>query len=210
VDGGKAYRTWYYPYSEEAMQLADRIGILILDEIPAVGLNFSRSQQDIQAWTTMAQSQLRDLVARDKNHPSVIMCSVANEPGAGGRTPGEPQNAKAVAAGSAYFNTMVPLAHHLDPTRPVIVASAMGSPGEWIKLVDVAGVNRYYGWYLEGGQLDVAEATLAKDLDVLHAYLGKPIVLTEFGADTSPDATPSRPECGLRIIRQTCLAATWT
>jgi beta-glucuronidase len=183
--GANAYRTSHYPYSEEAMELADRIGILILDEIPAVGLNFSRSPQDIQAWTTMAQSQLRDLVARDKNHPSVIMWSVANEPGAGGRVPGGRQNAQAVAAGSAYFNTMVPLAHQLDPTRPVIFASVMGGPREWIKLVDVAGVNRYYGWYAEGGPLDVAEATLAKDLDALHAYLGdKPIILTEFGADT--------------------------
>jgi beta-glucuronidase len=182
--GANAYRTSHYPYSEEAMELADRIGILILDEIPAVGLNFSRSEQDIQAWTEMAQSQLRDLIARDKNHPSVIMWSVANEPGAGPHRPGGQPNPQAVAAGAAYFTKMVGLAHHLDATRPVIFASVEGGPEEWLKFVDVVGINRYYGWYSDGGQLDVAEASLAKDLDALHTSLGKPMILTEFGADT--------------------------
>ncbi len=182
--GANAYRTSHYPYSEEAMELADRIGILILDEIPAVGLNFARSEQDIQAWTAMAQSQLRDLIARDKNHPSVIMWSVANEPGAGPHRPGGQPNSQAVAAGAAYFTKMVALAHELDPTRPVIFASVQGGPEEWLKFVDVIGINRYFGWYSVGGRLHLAETLLAKDLDAVHARFSKPIILTEFGADT--------------------------
>ncbi len=182
--GVNAYRTSHYPYSEEAMELADRIGILILDEIPAVGLNFSRSQQDIEAWTAMAQSQLRDLIARDKNHPSVIMWSVANEPGAGPRRRGGGHNPRAVAAGGAYFTKMVALAHQLDPSRPVIFASVQGGPREWLKYVDVIGINRYFGWYSDGGRLELAEQLLAKDLDAIHALYSKPIILTEFGADT--------------------------
>lgn len=182
--GVNAYRTSHYPYAEEAMELADRIGILILDEIPAVGLNFSRSEQDIEAWTAMAQSQLRDLIARDKNHPSVIMWSVANEPGAGPRMRGGGHNPRAVAAGNAYFTKMVGLAHELDPTRLVIFASVQGGPREWLKFVDVVGINRYFGWYSDGGQLNLAEASLAKDLDEVHAEFNKPMILTEFGADT--------------------------
>ena len=38
--GANSYRTSHYPYSEEEMQLADREGFLIIDEIPAVSLQF--------------------------------------------------------------------------------------------------------------------------------------------------------------------------
>ena len=36
--GANSYRTSHYPYSEEQMQQADRDGIVIIDEVPAVGL----------------------------------------------------------------------------------------------------------------------------------------------------------------------------
>ena len=44
-------------------------------------------------------------------------------------------------------------------------------------------VNRYYGWYSECGQLDVAVAKLEKDLTRWHERTGKPVFLTEFGAE---------------------------
>jgi beta-glucuronidase len=181
--GSNAYRTSHYPYSEEAMELADRIGILIIDEIPAVGLDFSETGENIQAWNRVAQGQLRDLVARDKNHPSVIMWSVANEPGAG-RGPGGKPKPESVSAGVSYLQKMVALAHRLDPTRPVTFASAQGSPEEWLKYVDAVGINRYYGWYAGGGRIEEARAAISKELDALHATLKRPIMLTEFGAGT--------------------------
>ncbi|MDE3179560.1 MAG: beta-glucuronidase [Acidobacteriota bacterium] len=192
--GANAYRTSHYPYSEEAMELADRYGIMIIDEIPAVGLNFSESSEHVDAWLKMAQSQLRDLVARDKNHPSVIMWSLANEPGVGSPLSAGRANPEAVAAGANYFRQMSGLAHTLDATRPVTFASVQGGPTDWLALVDVAAINRYYGWYFEGGQLDVALASLAKELDRLHATFSKPFILTEFGADAIPGShsTPPR------------------
>lgn len=41
--GANSFRTSHYPYSEEMMRLADRMGVLVIDEVPAVGLfqNFS-------------------------------------------------------------------------------------------------------------------------------------------------------------------------
>jgi beta-glucuronidase len=42
--GANAYRTSHYPYSEEEMQLADREGFLIIDEIPAVSLQFESDE----------------------------------------------------------------------------------------------------------------------------------------------------------------------
>ena len=45
--GANSYRTSHYPYSEEEMRMADREGMLIIDEIPAVSLNFFGSDDDI-------------------------------------------------------------------------------------------------------------------------------------------------------------------
>jgi beta-galactosidase/beta-glucuronidase len=192
--GANSYRTSHYPYSEEAMELADRYGIMIIDEIPAVGLNFSESEESVQAWTRMASSQLRSLISRDKNHPSVIMWSVANEPGAGRPLSGQGAAQSAVAAGDRYFNQLVALAHKLDPTRPVTFAAVQGGPAEWLSHVDVAAINRYYGWYVMGGQLDVAIKALAKELDALHASYPKPMIFTEFGAEALPGSHSTPPE----------------
>jgi len=192
--GANSYRTSHYPYSEEAMELADRYGVMIIDEIPAVGLNFSESETYVQAWLKVARGQLRSLIARDKNHPSVIMWSVANEPGVGRPLSGQKPAQSAVAAGNQYFTQMVGLAHKLDPTRPVTFASVQGGPTDWLKHVDVVALNRYYGWYVEGGQLDVAVESLSKELDALHASYPKPMIFTEFGAEALPGSHSTPPE----------------
>ena len=61
------------------MQLADREGFLIIDEIPAVSLQFD-SDENMAERLRMCLQQIEELIVRDKNHPSVVMWSVANEP----------------------------------------------------------------------------------------------------------------------------------
>src|SRR4029078_11816530 len=70
--GANAYRTSHYPYSEEEMQLADREGFLIIDEIPAVILQVE-SEENAAERLRMCLQQIDELIARDKNHPSVVM-----------------------------------------------------------------------------------------------------------------------------------------
>ena len=54
-------------------------------------------------------------------------------------------------------------------------------------LQDVICLNRYWGWYVEGGDLAAAEQGLEADLNAWAAkYSGKPIIITEYGADTLP------------------------
>ncbi len=188
--GANSYRTSHYPYSEEQMMMADREGILVIDEIPAVGLRFDDGEENIQTRLTLCKGQMEELIARDKNHPSVIMWSVANEPfppaflrrftGGGG----DDKEAQAVAAGSAFFNELFDLTRALDATRPATVVGMGDSPVEWLDMSDVVCINRYAGWYSFGGQLDKGTEALAKELDELHRQLGKPIIISEFGADT--------------------------
>ena len=51
-------------------------------------------------------------------------------------------------------------------------------------LADVVMINRYYGWYVEPGDLDAAERGLEAELQAWAATHGKPIIVTEYGADT--------------------------
>ncbi|KJF16048.1 beta-glucuronidase [Acidithrix sp. C25] len=186
--GANSFRTAHYPYSEEILRLADRQGIVVIDETPAVGLhlNFAAvlfgSREHRNTWEhigTFANHQkvIEELVARDKNHPSVVMWSIANEP------------ASEEAGARQYFAPLVELARKCDPQkRPVtIVTHQWATPGvcEVAELVDVLALNRYYGWYVDSGDLEAAGEHLHQELiDWHNLHPQKPILMTEYGADT--------------------------
>ena len=183
--GANSYRTSHYPYSEADMRLADRAGFLVIDEIPAVSLHFGDGEENVRARLEQCRRQLRELVARDKNHPSVILWSVSNEAmpprldiAGGGASRADPES-------TGFLGELVRLAHELDPSRPATLVAVMGAPAEWLALGDVVCLNRYWGWYVKAGDLQAGGALFEKELDGLEA-LGKPVVVTEFGADTLP------------------------
>jgi len=188
--GANSYRTSHYPYSEEEMQMADRQGFLIIDEIPAVSLQFD-TEENMAERLRMCLQQIEELVARDKNHPSVVMWCVANEP--------MPRNMALAGAGSTaktldpaelsgkeFLETLLARARALDSTRLVTLVTVMGGPTSWMEKCDVICMNRYWGWYVLGGQMDKALAALDKELDMVWELWHKPIIMTEFGADTMP------------------------
>ncbi|MFN7948109.1 MAG: beta-glucuronidase [Blastocatellia bacterium] len=181
--GANSYRTSHYPYSEEAMTLADKLGVLVIDEIPAVSLNFNDSDELIAARFKQCAQQIEELITRDKNHPSVIMWCVANEPMAGNPMGGG-GSPKATEAGRQFFSRMYAQTRQLDLTRPVTMVGVQNGPPEWLGIFDVISINRYYGWYFGGGRLEQAGQLLEKELDALHKSFGKPVIITEFGADT--------------------------
>ena len=197
--GANAFRTSHYPYSEELMRLADREGFVVIDEVPAVGLHLGfgallsggDASQDA-TWQALHTSEqhaqvIRELIARDKNHACVVMWSVANEP------------ASEEEGAYEYFQPLVELARTSDPQhRPVTIVihqMATASNNKTTDLVDVLALNRYYGWYVAGGQLERARALLRADLDEWGRVApGKPIMFTEYGADTIAgfhDTTPT-------------------
>ena len=187
--GANSFRTSHYPYAEEIMEYADRQGIVVIDETPAVGLAFSIgagaqtsnppatfSPDRISNKTREAHAQaIRELIHRDKNHPSVVMWSIANEP------------ASNEDGAREYFAPLPKLARQLDPTRPVTFANvglATYEADRIADLFDVLCLNRYFGWYTQTAQLDEAEAALVQELDGWAEKYDKPIVMTEYGADT--------------------------
>jgi beta-glucuronidase len=186
--GANSFRTSHYPYSEEMMRLADREGIVVIDESTAVGvhLNFmavlngqttkKSTWQGIQTFEHH-QEVMRELIERDKNHPSVVMWSIANEP------------ASEEDGAFEYFKPLVDLTKELDPQRrPVTIVTHLGATHKTDKvaeLIDVLALNRYYGWYIDGGDLDSAKAKLREEFNGWNDRCpGKPIIMTEYGADT--------------------------
>jgi beta-glucuronidase len=132
--------------------------------------------------------QLEELVARDKNHPSVLMWCLANEPlpttlnirNPSASLVGDPS----VPRGKQFLDTLLHRARELDPTRLTTLVNVMGGPREWMEHCDVICINRYYGWYIFGGELDMALSVLGQELDAVWNAWHKPIIVTEFGADT--------------------------
>ncbi|MEM8559676.1 MAG: beta-glucuronidase [Bacteroidota bacterium] len=174
--GANSFRTSHYPYAEDWLDEADRRGVLVIEEVPAVSLNHSKTTDATQAAHAEA---IRALIARDKNHPSVIAWAIGNEPGLSG----EPESGEPTA--HAYWAPLFDTTRRLDPTRPVTVPTHGPHPGRVLyPLCDFVSLNRYYGWYTEPGQLDRALDRLTAELDEIAAAHAKPIMLTEFGADT--------------------------
>ena len=185
--GANSYRTSHYPYSEESMMYADRAGLLIIDEIPAVGLMFDDGDTNVATRLQTCKEQLTELIQRDINHPSVIMWSVANEPlpvDMMQRFRGQEVDESVDEPATRFFQDLIDHGRQLDMSRPFTLAGVMGGPVAWLELCDVVMINRYWGWYVQGGALDTAREVLAQELDRLHHRLQKPIIISEFGADT--------------------------
>ncbi len=178
--GANSFRTTHYPYSEQMMDLADRLGFMVIDETPAVGLFFH--EDGLERRLALCRQYVQEMIARDKNHPSVIMWSLANEPHS------------TRPAAKPFFRELYDLARSLDPTRLVTVVSFVGIEEEAFEFCDVVCLNRYFGWYTQSGQLDEGCKMLSAELDALHEKFPKPLMLTEFGADTIPGHHAQPPE----------------
>ncbi len=178
--GANSFRTSHYPYSEPMLDLADRLGFLVIDETPAVGLFFR--QDGLEKRSRLCRQYIQEMIARDKNHPSVIMWSLANEPHS------------TSPDARTFFEPLFAQARTLDPTRPVTLASFVGAAEAAFEFCDVVCLNRYLGWYSNSGNLDEAIPLLSAELDALHEKFPKPILLTEFGADALPGHHAQPPE----------------
>lgn len=162
----------HYPLNPEILEMADRYGILVWDEIPVwqVGSQYLGSP----GWQRYAHSVLRQNILTNQNHPSVMLWSIANEL----PTP-------ASASESRYISGAAGLAHRLDPTRPVGMAISdwPGVPCQSAyRPLDVLGFNDYFGWFDAGGGTTDDRDELSPFLDGLRAcYPKKALMITEFG-----------------------------
>ena len=109
--GVNALRTSHNPPSPEMLEACDRMGILVMDEafdmwrIPKVRNGYAKY---FDQW---GERDMRDLVRRDRNHPSVILWSIGNE---------IPEQDR--GNGAEIAKMLTGFAHQEDPTRPTTAA----------------------------------------------------------------------------------------
>ena len=107
--GVNAIRTAHNPPAPEFLDLCDRLGFLVMDEMFdcwTVAKNPFDYHRDFEAWSI---ADTEGTVRRDRNHPSVILYSAGNEIH---DTP-QAEHSKAI------LNSLVATFHKNDPTRPV-------------------------------------------------------------------------------------------
>jgi beta-galactosidase len=106
--GVNAIRTSHNPPSPEQLEFCDRLGLLVMDEsfdvwrVPKIENGYNKFFGD---W---AETDLRDMIRRDRNHPCVVMWSIGNEILEQGRKDGW-----------KLARELTAICHDEDPTRPV-------------------------------------------------------------------------------------------
>jgi beta-glucuronidase len=170
----------HWPQDKRVLDYCDRHGILMQTEVPSWGSATFQGmgpQPDADILENGLE-QLREMIARDRNHPCLVVWGLCNE--IGGQAPPAYQFAK----------RMLQEAKKLDPGRLCSYASnSLDSTPERdvVGLMDFIEANEYFGTWAPGSAADAV-----RYLDQIHAaFPGKPVVISEYGHCA---CTPDRPE----------------
>jgi beta-glucuronidase len=158
-------RLAHYPHHSNMSKLADKLGILLWEEIP-VYWSISFNKKEVLA---NGKKQLRELINRDKNRASVIIWSVGNE---------NPDT----EARFNFMSSLIDEAKSIDPSRLTSAACLLNLEKMEITdrlqdEVDVIGINEYFEWYF-GSFADLKHLTSTE--------IEKPVIISEFGGGAAP------------------------
>lgn len=167
--GVNAIRCSHNPMAPEEYDLCDRLGLLVMDE--AFDEWNAGKHKWIQGWNAgqpgtagyheafdeWSTRDLRDMVLRDRNHPSVVLWSIGNEIDYPGDPFGHPLGRDGLKPGMLDADTLPAIARRLiaavkelDGTRPVTQALAdvqASNATGLANLLDVAGYNYLEQYY---------------------------------------------------------------
>jgi len=165
-------RLAHYPQDPVVLQTADKIGLVIWEEIPIVN---TITMND--AFTNSCIQMLTEMIKQHYNHPSIFMWGYMNEI----------LLRKPDPLPKDYINNVYKLAaqlekllKELDPNRFSVMAQSYEEidDGTGIgDITDLIGFNLYFGWYYD--EFD----HFSTYLDTFHSkYPNKPIIISEYGA----------------------------
>jgi len=180
----------HWPQDSRVLDYCDRHGILIQSEIPAWGWDTFKGMANEPDADILANGleQMREMIARDRNHPSVVIWGLCNEVGG--------QHAPAYQ----FAKLLLAEAKKLDPHR---LCSYASNSLEKTPELDVAGLmdliemNEYVGTWSPGNL-----ETIGKYLDAVHAaFPGKPVVISEYGYCACVPERPENDAARVEILR---------
>jgi len=169
----------HYPLSERLLERLDEEGILVWSQAPVY---HEDKQLRTPAGRRQAYRKLRGTVLTDRNHPSVMTHSVANE------LVIEPDKTPGTAA---FLRQGAEITRDLDDTVPVSLdlLSYPGIPQQQVyEEFGLLGINSYYGWYKgkPGRRSTASLADLAPYLTRMRLkYPEQAMMVTEFGAEAT-------------------------
>lgn len=130
--GCNAIRMSHNPPAPELLDLTDEMGFLVVDEIFDIWERKKTPLDSHLIFPDWHEQDLRAMIRRDRNHPSVILWSVGNE--VGEQYTGE--------EGAAVARRLCDIAHDEDPTRPTTSAMNWAKPDMPLPaVVDVISLN---------------------------------------------------------------------
>ncbi|WP_258234845.1 glycoside hydrolase family 2 protein [Paenibacillus agaridevorans] len=174
----------HYPLDSLHLNLMDEIGLLLFEEIP---LNWWLKPWEIDAEVDEAENNgiidraevaLQEMIERGRNHPCIIAWSMCNESGTN-----KPYGIDAM-------RRLMRKARELDPTRLVSFVAVGHTAGHQAFVeADMVCINFYYGsviapivYQIDQLEQFAAIATANHLQDTVLEFAGKPVVVTEFGA----------------------------
>jgi beta-galactosidase len=134
--GTNGWRMSHNPPTPSLLDACDREGMLVMDENRHLGDTYSAKSSLDTPYSDL--SDLRSMILRDRNHPSIILWSMCNEEGI-----------QSTPQGARIFQAMMNVVHQYDTTRPITCAMNGGydSPVGITSVEDVQGVNYNPGAY---------------------------------------------------------------
>ena len=161
--GATTVRLAHYQHDQYFYDLCDRKGLVVWAEIPYI----SKHMPDGRANTI---SQMKELVAQNYHHPSIVVWGLSNEISIGGSTADLLEN----------HRILNDLCHEMDPTRLTTIAavSMCKLDDPYLLIPDVVSYNHYFGWY--GGDTSMNGPWF----DKFHAaHPNIPIGCSEYGCE---------------------------
>jgi beta-galactosidase len=132
--GCNAIRTSHNPPAPELLDLCDRMGMVVMDEGFDCWQIAKRPGDYHLLWDQWHETDWRQQIERDRNHPCVVLWSIGNE---------LPEFKKSKIDGQKIAEELTHIAHEEDPTRPTTFACNDPTAGYdgYQKTVDVFGLN---------------------------------------------------------------------
>jgi hypothetical protein len=162
--GSTGVRMVHFQHPRASYEEADRLGLAAWTEI---GIN--SEIEETPEFRANAVQQMRELIAQNYNHPSVVLWGLGNEVYAD-----EPKVVR-------LLQELHETAKAADPSRPTAYAHCCQADDNPKALVsDVIGFNRYFGWYLD------QKGTIGEWAERFHtAHPDRAFAVSEYGAGGS-------------------------
>ena len=161
--GATTIRLAHYQHDQYFYDLCDEYGMVVWAEIPYISKHLPGGREN-------TVSQMKELVAQNYNHPSIVVWGLSNEISIGGADEDLLEN----------HRILNDLCHEMDKTRLTTIAAVsmckMDDP--YLQIPDVVSYNHYFGWY--GGDTSMNGPWFDK-FHAMHPTL--PIGVSEYGCE---------------------------